>query len=383
MPEHIKLRQLVSPIKETVDPRHHPDLPYVGLEHLTPGSTRIERMGDSTKVTSSKLRFQPGDTIFAKIRPYLNKVSLADCEGMTSGDAMVFRPAEGVEPRYAYCVLSSPTVVSYAARTATGTKMPRADWSVLGDLEVPLPSLDLQHRIADLAAAVEKVARLSSPDVLRRVREGVLAEWWRTHVAHEAELAAHLALVQYGPRYPADRYSPKGQVATIRTTDLDDDGNLDYATMPLADIDPNEFESFILDQDDVLVSRSGSIGIATVFRGHHAPTLAGAFLIRLQAANSLNPDYLEILLNSKHGRVLTRRAAAGGVQKNINSQGLREIRLPIPSVVEQQRLVELVRGLQAAERRGRAVASLLRRVRPALIDDLVLDRASTMEVEAA
>ncbi len=114
---------------------------YVGLEHLPRRSMTLKGWGSIESVKSRKLRFQPGDTLFAKIRPNLHKVAWAPFAGLASSDAMVFRPRQGKSaPAFLAAILASDAVVAEAAATANGTKMPRANPEVLMDFPVRIPN---------------------------------------------------------------------------------------------------------------------------------------------------------------------------------------------------------------------------------------------------
>ncbi len=124
-----------------VDPREFDsDDRYVGLEHLPRRSMTLKRWGSTESVKSRKLRFQPGDTLFAKIRPNLHKVAWAPFPGLASSDAMVFRPRESKSaPAFLAAILASDAVVAEAAATANGTQMPRANPEMLLNFPVRIP----------------------------------------------------------------------------------------------------------------------------------------------------------------------------------------------------------------------------------------------------
>ncbi len=59
--------------------------------------------------------------------------------------------------------------------------------------------------------------------------ESGMAGKWRQ--ARLAEICVHSA---FGPRFSGALYASDGNVATLRTTDISEDGRIEYATMPLA-----------------------------------------------------------------------------------------------------------------------------------------------------
>ncbi len=50
----------------------------------------------------------------------------------------------------------------------------------------------------------------------------------------------------FGPRFPGERYSDTGNVALMRTTDMDNDGNLSLEQMPIADLPLDEFRAHLM-----------------------------------------------------------------------------------------------------------------------------------------
>jgi type I restriction enzyme S subunit len=144
------LRNLVEIGRETVDAREvNPKMPAVGLEHIPREQLTLNDWGSAGEVQSRKARFRAGDVLFGKIRPYFHKVSIAPLDGICSTDAIVIRP---LGPYWGLVVMiaSSREFVAHATQTATGTKMPRADWKVLGDYPVAVPPEDLAEEFTDL-----------------------------------------------------------------------------------------------------------------------------------------------------------------------------------------------------------------------------------------
>lgn len=113
---------------------------YIGLEHMPKNSICLNKYGDVSSATGSKLNFRKNDILFGKIRPYFHKVGFAQCNGVTSTDTLVMR----AKPNCFGILLeivSSDAYVAYATATSkTGTKMPRADWKAMSAYELLEPS---------------------------------------------------------------------------------------------------------------------------------------------------------------------------------------------------------------------------------------------------
>ena len=53
------------------------DTPYIGLEHMPRRSIALSDWGRAADVSSGKARFDEGDFLFGKLRPYFHKVGSA------------------------------------------------------------------------------------------------------------------------------------------------------------------------------------------------------------------------------------------------------------------------------------------------------------------
>jgi type I restriction enzyme S subunit len=128
---------LVRDVRETCRPTDLPDVPYVGLEHISPGSLRAQRRARSDSVESLTKRFQKGDILFGTLRPYFRKVARPDFDGVCSPDIAVLRPIDERDAWFAFYTVASPAFIAHATATSNGTRMPRAKWSVLSAYRIP------------------------------------------------------------------------------------------------------------------------------------------------------------------------------------------------------------------------------------------------------
>ncbi len=98
---------------------------------------------------STKHLFHKGQVLYSKLRPYLNKVVLADDDGFCTSEILPLDFNGYILPEYAKCYMMSPTFLRYANHCSYGVKMPR-----LGTLDgkkavLTVPPINEQKRIAD------------------------------------------------------------------------------------------------------------------------------------------------------------------------------------------------------------------------------------------
>ena len=116
---------------------------YIGLEHLPRRSISIKDSDTVESIQSDKLLFKDRDILFCKIRPYLHKVALAHFSGACSTDTIIIRPRKVEYEGLILFTVFSTTFIELATASAKGTKMPRADWDFLKQLEILLPSKNI------------------------------------------------------------------------------------------------------------------------------------------------------------------------------------------------------------------------------------------------
>ncbi|MBG3849890.1 restriction endonuclease subunit S, partial [Xanthomonas hortorum pv. carotae] len=96
---------------------------------------------------SDKNSFTKGDVLYGKLRPYLNKVLVADEDGFCTTEILPFRCYGPFVAHYFMGVLKSPYFLSYVNARSYGMKMPRLGTEDGRQAFFPLPPLAEQHRI--------------------------------------------------------------------------------------------------------------------------------------------------------------------------------------------------------------------------------------------
>ena len=142
------------------------------LQHLT----FAERQSKSTKN-----KFNAGDVLYGKLRPYLNKVTFADRPGVCTTEILPIKPNEAVHGRYLFHWLRHPAFLTYVTEVSHGVNMPRLGTDAGRDAPFVLAPKAEQKRIADkldtvltrVDAVNTRLARVAP--LLKRFRQSVLA----------------------------------------------------------------------------------------------------------------------------------------------------------------------------------------------------------------
>lgn len=120
---------------------------YIGLENVESGSGKLI-LSESQEVEGTSTAFQKEDVLFAKLRPYLAKCIIPEFSGICSSEFLVLRDFAGCNRFLKYWFLSANVIDSINASTY-GAKMPRANWTYIGEMKMSLPPAEKQYSIAD------------------------------------------------------------------------------------------------------------------------------------------------------------------------------------------------------------------------------------------
>jgi type I restriction enzyme S subunit len=128
---------------------------YVGLEHIGVASLRLSAIGYSKDVESNKSKFGPENILFGKLRPYFRKVINPNFHGICSSDIWVFDVHQDASKDFMFYFVADERFVQLATVSSGGTRMPRADWSYLSELEFYFPPLEEQEAIAEVLSSLD------------------------------------------------------------------------------------------------------------------------------------------------------------------------------------------------------------------------------------
>ena len=193
-------------VRESVSPSRNGDTPYIGLQHIGKGELSLLSHGLEGDVESVKTRFQYGDILFGKLRPYFRKVIRAPFDGMCSTDIWVVRAIEGVDQGFLYYIMASEPFVDFATAGSEGTRMPRAQWEHVSRYEVSFPSLSEQRAIAHVLGTLDDKIELNRRmgSTLEEMARELFKAWFVDFDPVRAKMEGHWRRGESFPGLPAD-----------------------------------------------------------------------------------------------------------------------------------------------------------------------------------
>lgn len=131
----------------------------LNLDQIEPNTGRVLHKVRSApdKLGTSTFAFETGTVLYSKLRPYLNKVVVADEDGVATTELVPLKCIETLtKPAFLAYSLRSKRFVDFATETVAGAKMPRMMMDAFWSYQLPLPPVSLQDSFAEKITLIEK-----------------------------------------------------------------------------------------------------------------------------------------------------------------------------------------------------------------------------------
>lgn len=150
--EWVELGNVFEKSGETKNPNSHKGaVKYVGLENISQNTGKLVGITDSffENIRSTKSVFERDSILYGKLRPNLNKVWMADFNGICSTDIFVLMAKNQDINSYLYSkYFLSDDFNKEVLRGIKGAQLPRVGWSYFSKIKIPKIPLSVQNEIA-------------------------------------------------------------------------------------------------------------------------------------------------------------------------------------------------------------------------------------------
>lgn len=149
-----------------VDPRlpEFADLPHYGSDRIEKDSGHLmpAKSARHDGVESGKFVFDADCILYSKIRPYLNKVALAEGRGLCSADIYPIQVQDDLVDRiYLWTLLRSQDFLSFAESFSNRANIPKLNREQLMAYAAMLPPIQLQQRFSSLQVKIFESEKLA------------------------------------------------------------------------------------------------------------------------------------------------------------------------------------------------------------------------------
>ena len=174
-------------------------------------------------------------------------------------------------------------------------------------------------------------------------------------------LGAYSEPLKYGSSEKLE-YADKG-TPFLRITDLNE-RRFDLSSVKFIDNKLAFSEAETAELGDILVSRSGTLGLAAPITEEFDAAIFGSYFIRVRPDNSVfNTEFLALFINSIAGVVQFEAVKTGGIQTNLTISAIENLMIPLGTLEWQATFVTLAsEGLVARDRAHQTLKAAKRAV---------------------
>ena len=338
----------------------------LNLDQIESGTGRVlERIWlRQDALGPSTYPFEAETVLYSKLRPYLNKVVVADQAGFATTELVPLRcNTQKVSPSYLAYFLRSAEFLSFANTVVAGAKMPRMVMSEFWRYKAPLPPLPEQRRIAailDKADAL-RTQRREALAQLDRLAQAIFVEMFGDPVTNSKGLRSGDMLgdfadiasgVTKGRKLPekSTRVVPYLAVANVQEM------RLSLAAVKTIEATEEEIARYALRAGDLLLTEGGDpdkLGRGTLWRDELAECIHQNHIFRVRVtSDALNPLFLNWLVGSQRGKQYFLKSAkqTTGIA-SINMSQLRRFPLLLPPMALQREFEQTINAIQIERQR--------------------------------
>ncbi len=275
---------------------------------------------------------------------------------------LVIKDSNKVYFPYLKFALNYPKVRSVYKRFAGGGLQINLGKADLLSVEIPLPPLTEQKRIA---------AILDKTDAIRRKRQqairladeflrSVFLDMFGDPVTNPkgfpiGTIREIVGTANYGSSAKASEVD--GDYPILRMGNITYEGAIDMKDLKYIDLTEKDKPKYLATKGDLLFNRTNSkelVGKTAVYDGDEPVAIAG-YLIRVRPNEKGNSYYISGYLNSAHGKATLQNMCKSIVgMANINAQEMQDIPILLPPVELQKQYQEIVTSVKAKLRKHEA-----------------------------
>ena len=330
------------------------ELPFVGVEHVESESGAFNfnngsRIGNQRSTT---FRFDDRHVLYAKLRPYLNKVATPEFAGRCSTELVPLLPKDGVDREFIAYLLRRKETVEYVMASVTGARMPRTDMKALMSLPVPLPPLDEQQRIVGILNQAAKIERLRARarELMGEFMSSLFVRMFGDPVENSlgwdvARLGEVIQGFEAGKNVKAGNGAAPFRILKVSAVT---GGEFDPSMSKPAPDDYVVPSNHHVRVGDLLISRANGtpayVGATAMVEREPPRVLLPDKILRVvwRENSPVEPRFVHGLLQSSAMRDIVRQMASGISMKNISQAKLKTLPIIVPPLDQQTLYGELV-----------------------------------------
>ncbi|ELP54270.1 type I restriction modification DNA specificity domain protein [Microcystis aeruginosa TAIHU98] len=259
----------------------------------------------------------------------------------------ILRPKKEIaDSSYLGYILGFQKTIDEASKRKTGSAVRRIILKDLKQVEIPLPPLEEQRRIAAILDKADGVRR-KRKEAIRLTKEllrSTFLEMFGDPVTNPkgweiVKLEKVSESISYG--ITASAYFVPTATKMLRITDIQN-GEINWESVPFCSGDKKDIQKYSIVSGDIVFARTGAT-TGKSFLIRHCPenTLFASYLIRVRPSSLISPEYLAYFFKTEFYWKQIQQNSSGSAQPGVNSSKLKELLIILPPIELQKGFARL------------------------------------------
>ena len=401
----VKLRQVLTPVSM----KNHPDMPLLSVVREKGVIKRnVEDKKENHNYVPDDLSnyklVKCGQFAMNKMKAWQGSYGISKYDGIVSPAYFVFDVNYDLNPDFFNCAIRCMTYVSYFGRASDGIRVGQWDLSIGRMKEIPflVPPREeqdqivrfLDWKVSGINKLINKRKRqIAELEEIKRSKIGLLIMGQQQNVPYKETAVSWVKTI---PAHWAEKSLVQvAEEQQIKNAGMIEDNllSLSYGKIINKDINstdgllPASFEGYQIVYDGNIIlrltdlqndHRSLRTGLVT-----QTGIITSAYTC-LKVRGNILPEYLQLQL---HVADLCKvfYGMGGGVRQSIGFKEIRKLIVAVPSIEEQQHILECVRGVEKpvnhAIQKNRDIIAGLEDLKTRLISDVVTGKIDVRDVK--
>jgi type I restriction enzyme S subunit len=302
----------------------------------------------------SVARLMPAKTVLIALTgATTGQTGILEFEASANQSVTGILPSAHHHPEYLFYYLRS--IKGDVKSKTYGAAQPHISQDFVKNIEVPLPSLPIQKRIAAILekadAAWEK--RRQAYQLTEQFLQSAFLEMFGDPVTNPkgwetGSLGEAIQYSEYGTSQKSN--DEKRGCPIIGMGNVTYEGQLNLTGLKYVALADEEFKKLRLQRGDIIFNRTNSTELVgkTAYWNVEMDAVIASYLVKLRLTSAFNPTWFSALLNTGYYKKLFMQRCRKAVgQSNISPTLLREFPMYKPPMIEQQKFAALVEKVEA------------------------------------
>ncbi len=397
-------------------------VPLVRIQNIKDNSIDLGDtifINEKYKIPLSRFLLQENDILIAMTGATIGKIGKVKASNLPAFlnqrvGRFIFDKEAKINKDYLYYILQFPVFQNQIKKLSLGGAQPNISPNSIEEIKIPVPDIATQNKIvAIMQSAYEKKAEKEQETerVFNSIDDYILGELEiKMPEAEDKECfsissqeidSGRLDCYYYQPKFkegekslkkagcrvePLKNYITKIHygaslkniyvdegIPLLRIQNLKPNRIILDDTVKISEARRKELGNAFVNEGDLLISRSGSVGIVSVVPKEAEGFAFGSFMIKFCLNEKIDKDFVALWLNNKLSQLFIKREKIGAIQGNITIETIENLQIPTPPLVTQKKLAGEVKERLAQAKKINAEAKGEVEKAKILIENLILN----------